>query len=337
MRPAGARRRERVSGMPRTHVLPANGKTLRTGVVDRSHPPVLTVESGDTVDLATGTCWGDVVRPGMTMADVLRESAAWSGVGPHDLTGPIAVAGAEPGDALKVEVLGLTLREHAFNLDLPGHMGYGLLPEDFRDGHMRHYRLDLENMSVELGAGLTIPIAPFPGFLGTAPAASGPHSSVPPGGHGGNLDLKELTAGSSLYLPVWAAGALLYAGDIHAAQGNGEVNLTALEASASSLRLRLTVIAGARLSGPRAETAAHLITMGFGATLDEAARMATRDMILVLRNCLGISASDAYALCSMAVDLSVTQTANGAVGVHAMVPKQLAGAPSSDIIVGRRG
>ncbi|TMR38668.1 acetamidase/formamidase family protein [Actinomadura geliboluensis] len=323
--------------MSRTHVLPANEKTLRTGVVDRSHPPVLTVESGDTVDLATGTCWGDVVRPGMTMADVLRESAAWSGVGPHDLTGPIAVAGAEPGDALKVEVLGLTLREHAFNLDLPGHMGYGLLPEDFRDGHMRHYRLDLEEMSVELGAGLTVPLAPFPGFLGTAPAAAGPHSSVPPGGHGGNLDLKELVAGSSLYLPVWTEGALLYAGDIHAAQGNGEVNLTALEASASSLRLRLTVIPDAGIRAPRAETPAHLITMGFGATLDEAARMATRDMIVVAGGCLGIPASDAYALCSMTMDLAVTQTANGAVGVHAMLPKHLAGTPSPEILVGRKG
>ncbi|MBO9521563.1 MAG: acetamidase/formamidase family protein [Nocardioidaceae bacterium] len=307
-----------------THVLPADRRTIRTGVVDRAHPPVLEVDSGDVVDLATGTCWGDMVTAEMTMADVAREAAAWAPAGPHDLTGPIAVRGARPGDVLAVEVLGLTLREHAFNLSLPGHLGYGLLPADFAEGRLTHYRLDLAGPTATLRDGVTVPLAPFPGFLGVAPAEPGEHSSVPPGRHGGNLDLKELVAGSTLYLPVQVDGALLYAGDVHALQGNGEVNLTALEASASSLRLRLTLVPG-RLDGPRAETPSHLVTIGLGDTLDEAARNATRDMVAVIAAGLRVSPEEAYALCSMTVDLAVTQTVNATVGVHAMLARDVLG------------
>ncbi|MFE2089148.1 acetamidase/formamidase family protein [Streptomyces sp. NPDC059460] len=317
--------------MTRHHELRASAETVRLGVVDRTDEPVLTIESGDTVSLDTWNAWGNQVTPETTIADVGRYVAEASDAGPHDLTGPIAVHGARPGDVLRVDLIDLRLRPHLFNLSLPGHLGIGLLAEDFADGQVRHYQLSGSGAGtrVELAPGVEIPVRPFLGYQGVAPRDAGPHSSIPPGPHGGNIDVPDLVVGSSLFLPVWADDALFCAGDAHAAQGYGEVNLTALEASVEEAVLRFTVLRGGpALSRPRAETQADYLSLAFADSLDSAAREAARDLVQELaRQHPGLSPIGAYAVASMALDLKVSQVVNAEVGVQASVAKEIFTAP----------
>jgi acetamidase/formamidase len=305
------------------HWLRATEETVKLGVIDRTDAPVLSVDSGDEVSIETWSGWGNSIGPETTIDDVMRGAATLGEVGPHDLTGPIEVRGARVGDILRVDVLALTLDRHATNVNIPGTVGVGLLPDLFPDGAMRHYVLDREQMTVELSPGLTVPLAPFLGFMAVAPRDNGPHNSIPPGPHGGNIDLKDLTVGSTLYLPVWNDGAQFYAGDGHARQGNGEVNVTALETTFEEARLRLTVLRGRSIELPRAETATSWITLGFGNDFAEAARGATRGMIGLLGELAELEPLEAYAFCSMCVDLEITQAVNTVVGVHARLDKEL--------------
>ena len=266
----------------RHHWLKATGETVKLGAIDRTDPPVLTIESGDEVSVETWSGWGNAIDETSTLDDVLRHAATLGEQGPHDLTGPIAISGARQGQVLRVDVLDLKPSPHATNLVVPGAVGVGLLPEQFPEGSLRHYELDLEAMSVELFPGLRAPLIPFLGFMAVAPPDDGPHNSIPPGRHGGNIDLKDLVEGSTLYLPIWNDGALFYAGDGHALQGNGEVDVTALEVGMEEARLRLSVLDRPPLELPRAETATAWITLGFGNSLDEAARQATRAMIALI-------------------------------------------------------
>lgn len=305
-------------------VLRAAPESVRTGMIDRNYEPVLMVESGDVVNIETWSAWGNAVTQDTTIDDVLNFFAASEGAGPHDLTGPVGVRGSQPGDVLRVDVQEIRLRPHAFNIDLPGHFGIGMLPEEFAEGHMRHFELDLRSMTVEFAPGITIPLEPFAGYMGVAPAAPGPHSSIPPGAHGGNLDIKMLGVGSTLYLPVSVEDARFYVGDVHAAQGDGEVNLTALEASAESVQVRLSVLRPSTpLQSPRAETRSSFVTMAFAETVDAAAQSATVDMIRFLTGVTGLSREECYALCSIAMDLTISQVVNGRVGVHACIPKSI--------------
>lgn len=305
------------------HWLRASEETVKLGAIDRTDLPVLTIESGDEVSIETWSGWGNAIGPQSTLDDVMRHAATLGERGPHDLTGPIAISGARQGQVLRVDVLELRPDRHATNLVVPGAVGVGLLPGLFPEGVLRHYTLDLETMSVELFPGLHAELAPFLGFMAVAPPDGGPHNSIPPGRHGGNIDLKDLVAGSTLYLPIWNDGALFYAGDGHALQGNGEADVTALEVAMVEARLRLTVLDRPPLELPRAETPTDWITLGFGTTLDDATRQATRAMIGLIGELCELSELDAYALCSLCVDLEVTQAVNGTVGVHARLPKSL--------------
>ena len=305
------------------HWLRATRETVKTGVIDRSDQPVLEIRSGDEVSLETWSGWGNAIGETSTLEDVMRLAGSLHEVGPHDVTGPIAISGARAGQVLRVDVLELRPEATATNLTVPGVVGVGLLPELFPEGALRHYQLDLEAMTVELAPGLTAPLAPFLGFMAVAPREEGPHNTIPPGPHGGNIDLKDLVAGSSLYLPIWNDEALFYAGDGHARQGNGEVDVTALEIRFLEARLRLSVIDRPPLELPRAETAAAWITLGFGADLTEAAKAATRTMIELIVEQTVLSPLDAYAVCSICADLEVTQVVNGTVGVHARLDKAL--------------
>jgi len=302
------------------HFLAATEESVRTGTIDRQYPPVLTIDPGDTVSLETWSGARNALNSETTIAELKKVVQTDPGRGAHDITGPIEIRGAMPLQVLQVDVLHLTPREHALNANIPGS---GLLPNDFSEAVLRHVRLDVEQMSAEVLPGLVVPIEPFLGFMGLAPREPGPHSSVPPGDHGGNIDLKDLTVGSSLYLPIWAEGALFYAGDGHALQGNGEMNVSALEITFSEARLRFSLPDLPSLTHPRAETADSWIALGFGATLDAAARAAARNMIVLLQERLEISALDAYAFSSLCVDLEITQAVNGTVGVHARVKKAL--------------
>lgn len=307
----------------RHHWLRASEQTVKLGLIDRTDEPVLTIDSGDEVSLETWAGWGNSITELSTLDEVMAKAATLEERGPHDLTGPIAIRGAKVGQVLRVDVVHLRPAPHATNLIVPGEIGVGLLPDRFPEGQLRHYRIDLERMSVALAPGVSSPIAPFLGFMAVAPPEDGPHNSIPPGPHGGNIDLKDLTGGSTLYLPIWNDEALFYAGDGHALQGNGEVDVTALEISFDEARLRLTVLDRPSLPLPRAESSAAWITLGFGPTLDSAAKEATSSMIDLITELTDLSELDAYALCSMCVDLEITQAVNGTVGAHARLAKQL--------------
>jgi acetamidase/formamidase len=308
------------------HLLPATAETVRVGLIDRDHPPVLTIEPGDTVVLETWNHWADAVTPTTTLDDVMRyRTEVYPGRGPHSITGPVEVRGARPGDTLRVDIEHLVPREHGYNLNLPGACGMGLLPDDFPDGHIRHFQLDVGSMTTEFAAGIRLPLRPFLGIMGVAPAEPGAHSSVPPGSFGGNIDLAGLVAGSTLFLPVFADGARFYAGDAHACQGDGEVNLTAIETAMREARLTISLVDGPSLVRPRAETADHFITLAFDEDLDVAARLAVRDMIGWLVEDWKLAPSEAYALCSLAGDLAVTQVVNRNRGVHVKLPKAVFG------------
>jgi acetamidase/formamidase len=302
--------------------LAATPGTVRVGVIDAAHPPVLRVAAGDEVEIETLSHWAGQVVPGMTLTDILRLRAE-APLGPHSITGPIEVTGAVPGDILRVDILELVPGEWGFNLALPEPLGRGLLSRRFPDGALHHLRLDRHTMTTELAPGIRVPLAPFLGLLGVAPPEAGPHSSVPPGRYGGNLDLKDLVEGTTLFLPVFRTGALFYAGDAHAAQGDGEVNQTAIETSMERAVLRLGVLPQVPrpLAGmPWAETPTHLVTLGFHEDLDQAATAAVESLVTHLTTRFGLDGPTAYALASLAGDLAVTQAVNRVKGAHIRLP-----------------
>lgn len=306
------------------HVLRATDETVTVGQLDREFPPVLAIEPGDTVTLETMNHWADGVTPETSIDDVIElRSSKYPEVGPHSVTGPIEVAGARPGDVLRVAVERLVPREHGFNLFMPGAFKLGLLYEEFPEGRIRHFEHDLEAMTTEFLPGVTLPLAPFLGIMAVAPEDPGPHHTMPPGLYGGNLDIPELVEGAVLYLPVQVDGALFSAGDAHSRQGHGEVCLTAIETAMDEARLRFSLLEGREWPQPRVETPEAWITVGLDPDLLKAARAAVRDMMRLLGEQYGLKRDDAYSLCSVAADLSVTQVVNGVRGVQARLSKAL--------------
>ncbi|MEO8936221.1 MAG: acetamidase/formamidase family protein [Burkholderiaceae bacterium] len=305
------------------HRLAASFETVRVGVIDRSHPALLTIQSGDEVDLSTWCLWANEVDFGASFDEVMAVRKRHAGRGPHSLTGPIAVEGARPGDVLRVDILQLDVGATGMNLMAPGAVSRGLLADEFPEGSVRHFRLDRASMTAAFCDGIRVPLRPFLGILGVAPEASGPHISSVPGPFGGNIDCADLVVGTTLFLPVWVDGALFYAGDAHATQGHGEVNGTALETSMDNARLRLSIEPGLTLGAPRAETPTHWITMDFDVDLKRAARRALVAMVDWVVTLSGLARDDAYRLCSMAADLIVTQVVNGRDGIHVRLARSL--------------
>lgn len=303
------------------HTLAASDDTVRVGIIDQAFEPVLDIDSGDEVVFGIWGSWKDGVRPGMAFEDIHVLKQSYAGKGPHTITGPVAVRGARPGMALKVDVLELVPCRHGYNLILPGGQTRGLLADEFPEGEIRHFELDPERMTTEFCPGVTLPLRPFLGIMGVAPAKAGPHLTSHPGDFGGNIDCPELVVGSTLYLPVWVDGARFYAGDAHAMQGCGEVTQTALETAMTRARLRISLVPDLCLARPRAETVQHVITLGFDADLREAARQATHDMVDLIVAHSRLSRSQAYTLCSLRMDLMVTQAVNGINGVHAKLDR----------------
>ena len=306
------------------HRLDLTPETTVVGSFNNSHAPVLTVESGDILEFQTANIGGDRVTPDTTFEEFF---ALMSGLPPyaggHTLTGPVAIAGARPGQVLKVDILTLEPRTHGYNFQMPGHLGRGLLPEDFPDGRIRHYVHDLEAGTVELCPGVVVPLSPFLGILAVAPAADGHHHSVPPGPHGGNMDIPALTVGATAYLPIAVEGALFYAGDAHSVQGHGEVGLSAIETAMRAASVRLTLLDHPSLSRPRIETPDSWITIGLDEDLLIASKEAIRDMIALLGEEYGLAPADAYTTCSAAADLAISQIVNNTRGVQATISKSL--------------
>jgi len=309
--------------------LTATPKTVTWGYYDASAPPVLNIKSGDTVTFETlitsspARLEGAGVAPDQVqqnLRDIYKEVTN-KGPGGHILNGPVFIEGAEPGDTLEVRTQKIDLGiAYAYNGFSPGR---GFLPEDFPYARMRIIPLDRERMVAKFAPNVEIPLHPFFGSMGVAPPEiSGRINSAPPWIHGGNMDNKELVAGTTVFLPVHARGALFFIGDGHAGQGNGEVDITALETSLTGT-LQFIVHKGAKIKWPRAETPTHYISMGFHEDLNEATKMAVREMIDFLVNEKHLSRDDAYMLTSVAGDVDITELVDGNKGVHVMMPKSI--------------
>jgi acetamidase/formamidase len=242
-------------------------------------------------------------------------------LGPHILTGPVAVRGAEPGDTLEVRIKAIELSvDWGWNIIRPLR---GTLPEDFPNFRQELIPIDRKAMTAKPAWGPAIPLRPFFGIVAVAPRAEyGTISSIEPREFGGNMDNKELVPGSSLFLPVFVPGANFSCGDGHAVQGDGEVCLTALETCLDGT-FELVLHKGRRLAFPRAVTPTHYIAMGMDPDLDDAAKQALRDMIRWLVELKGWKPDEAYVFCSLACDLHVTQLVDGNKGIHAMVARNL--------------
>lgn len=310
--------------MQHSHEIAPSARNVHWGYFDAALAPVVTIQPGETVVLHTlsgGMEDFPAKDAGFTVAPDHIETCrtAERGAGPHLMTGPVAVVGAEPGDALKVEILDVKLRDDwGFNVIKP--LG-GVLRERYQEIRRIFLSIDRARGIIHTPWGLEIPAHPFFGIMGTAPPRSwGRQSSIVPRAFGGNIDNKELTAGAVLYLPVFERGGLFSAGDGHAAQGDGEVCLTAVETGLTGT-FRIGLVKRAGLSMPRAETSTHFITMGFDDDLDDAARTALSDMIRLIGERSNLTEEDAYRLCSMVADLRVTQLVNQHKGIHAMLPR----------------
>lgn len=306
-----------------THHLSTNEQTVRVGIIDRSFKPVLCLDDGDELVFDTWKLWGNRVTPQTTFDEILQIKQDFPGQGPHSLTGPVAIRHARAGMMLGIDILDLQVGNHGFNIITPPPHSRGLLAHQFPLGEIRHFHLDTERMETELLPGLRLPLKPFLGIMGVAPADDKAHISSIPGEFGGNIDCPDLVAGTTLFLPIWVDGALFYAGDAHAMQGCGEVNQTALETYMERVHLRLNLFQQRRLDRPHAITAEHLITMGFHVDLREAAIQAVDDMVTWVSSAYGLSRSDAYVLCSLQADLMITQAVNGNNGVHMRLSKKL--------------
>jgi acetamidase/formamidase len=304
------------------HTLAPTPATVHWGYLDAKIPARLTVESGDTVTIESVS--GGLADVGDTslMLPHHREicQALKPSPGPHILTGPVAVRGAEPGDTLEVRIKAMDLTvDWGWNLIRPLR---GTLPEDYPEFRCRIIPIDRKAMTCKLQWGATVPLRPFFGILAVAPPPNyGLCSSVEPREFGGNLDCKEFVVGTSLYLPVFVPGANFSCGDGHAVQGDGEVCLTALETCLTGT-FELTVHKR-RLDMPRALTPTHYLTFGLDPDLDDAAKQALRDMIRWLVEIKGWNSEEAYVFCSLACDLRVTQLVDGNKGIHAMVDRSL--------------
>jgi len=312
------------------HHLRANAATCHWGFFDAARAAVLTVVSGDRVTVDTVTGAPEVVPRGGGFhippeLDEVHARAERSLPG-HILTGPIAVRGARPGHVLEVRVLDVKLRQDwGYNVIRPL---AGTLQDDFHDTRLMHIPLDAAQNVGRLPWGLDLPLAPFFGVMGVAPPpAFGRIASKEPRIHGGNLDNKQLTAGSTLYLPVWVPGANFSAGDGHGVQGDGEVCVTALEMCLTGTFTFVLHKGGGPsrplLRMPRAETPTHFISMGLNEDMDQAMKQALREMIAFICARSNLSREQAYQFCSLAVDFHVTQTVNGEKGVHGMLRKGL--------------
>ena len=307
------------------HTLFATPDTVRWGIFDAGTPPVLTVDSGDSVTIECVSGGRDSMPPagsGLAVPPALREIQDKVRPGPgHILTGPVAIRGAAPGDTLEVRIDKI---EFGADWGFCGHRSLlGTLPEDFPHRFLSHIPVDRAAGTCRLPHGTELKLKPFFGVMGVAPPpAYGPISTKEPREHGGNLDNKELGAGAQLFLPVWTEGALFSTGDGHGVQGDGEVCINALEMCLTgTFTFVLHKHTGLRF--PRGETATHYISMGTDADLDQAMKQALREMIAFICARTNLSRDEAYQFCSLAVDFRVTQTVNGEKGIHGMLAKGL--------------
>ena len=311
----------------KVHQLPASPSTVAYGFYWSEAKPAIRVRSGDVVEIETmltntpaglehiGVKPEDIPQ---NLRDIVaQDTGALRGPGGHILTGPIYVEGADSGDVLEVRIQSITLPiAYGYN----GCSGYMRELCQVRGSTL--IALNRQKMTAQVAPGIVVPLRPFWGSMGVAPAAAlGRVSSNPPGRHAGNLDNRELVAGTTLYIPVFVKGALLEVGDGHAAQGDGEVDQTAIETNLRG-RIQLVVRKDMKLDWPRGETPTHWITMGTDTSLIVATKTAISQMVKFLQETKGITQTQAYQAASMAADLRITQLVDGNLGVHMMIAKR---------------
>ena len=320
------------------HVLKATPDSVQWGWLDPKEPPKLTIQSGDTVSIETLMHAKDQVQPGTSMEKLVELRKANPGGGPHSLTGPIYVEGAEPGDVMEIRILKIVPKPVGTNFNLPGKdfPTIGALASEFPEGHVEYFKLDVKNKRADFGPGIVLPLKPFPGTLAVgidpddpSPRKGGvkdpmaPVSTIRPWKNGSNMDNNELQEGSTIFIPVFLKGGLIWTGDSHCLQGNGEVNLTALECAYEEIRLQPIVRKDMKLEWPRIETKTHWIAMGFDESLDKAMVNAVREAVDFLAKEKGVDRERAYGLVSMVGDCRVTQVVDVRKGVHCMIPKDI--------------
>jgi len=307
-------------------------QTVHIGHFAANVKPVLSIDSGDIVTIETAAAMEPEaiersgVVPPSAIPQYLRDiysDVKDRGPGPHILTGPVEVRGAQPGDVLEVRILDINLAvDYGYNRQRPYN---GALPEEFTALWQRIIPINRTAKTAEVARGVVVPLdRPFFGTMGVAPpGAMGRISSGPPGIHTGNIDNKDLGAGSTLYIPVHTPGALFSTGDAHAAQGHGEVDLSAIETGLRG-RFQFIVRKDMKLVWPRAETATHWMVMGLNPSLEEAMRIAVRETIdFITKRFPDLTREEAYMIASVAVDYHVTQVVDGTKGIHGMIPKAI--------------
>jgi acetamidase/formamidase len=323
------------------YVLGATKENVQWGWLDVNEKPRLTMNSGDTVSVETLMHSLDQIKPGVEMDEIVKLRLANDGGGPHSLTGPIYVNGAEPGDTLEIRIRKIVPKEYGFNFHLPGAKfpAVGLLAPEYPDGWVRYLKLDWATRSTEFKPGIVLPLRPFPGILALGPYPNEPKekagppirddkgrtSTLRPWKNGSNMDVNELQEGSTLYIPVFVKGALIWIGDAHCLQGNGEVDLTALECAYKEIDIQPIVRKDLKIDWPRAETKTDWVFMGFDEDLTEAMKIAVRQAIgfLSTQTIVPMSRDEAYSLVSMVGDCRVSQMVDIRKGVHCLVPKSI--------------
>lgn len=304
----------------RTYVLPATPTTTQWGVFNRDQPPVLKIKSGDSVSIETAAASDNQVVPGVSVEEVAKMNSAVPGRGPHTLTGPIYVEGAEPGDVVRIKFNRILPRSYASNNSLPGK---GLLPERFPKGQIKYFYLDVKKMEMNFAKDIVVPLHPFPGTIAVARAASGKFNSIPPGNFGGNMDLPLMTEGTILYLPVFVKGALIWTGDSHAGQGNGEINLTAIETAFAEFNVTITVIKHKKLEWPLIETPDSWVTVGYDSDLNKALDMNVAQSINLIMQQHKVSYSVAKKVVFQVWNCPISEVVDEVNGTYCIIPKNI--------------
>jgi acetamidase/formamidase len=325
----------------KSHSLAATLDTVQWGWLDPREKPRLTVDSGDTVSIETMMHSHDKIQPGTTIEQAVELRKANPGGGPHSMTGPIYVNGAEPGDVLEIRILRIEPKPWAVNFNLPGKEfpTIGALASEMPDGYIKFFPIDQAKRSVEFKPGITIDLQPFPGTMAVgidpddpAPRKGGVKddklaavSTLRPWKNGSNMDINEMQEGTTVFIPVFLKGGLIWMGDSHCRQGNGEVNLTALECSYKEIQIQPIVRKDMKLNWPFIETKTHWITVGLNEDLNVAMVNATREAVdwLASQKVVPMTRYEAYGLVSMVGDCRVSQIVDVRKGVHCMIPKSI--------------
>ena len=304
--------------------IPSTNETVDLGQFDPQRAPIVTIASGDVVVYEnTWTHFLNRLQPGVGIDDLGTLRKAGSGRGVHSIIGPVAVEYAEPGDLLEIRFLALRTIDFGANFHNAGAIGTGSLPDEFEHGHIHYFDLNARDGYVDFNENIKLELRPFQGTFGVAHESGTAVSSVAPGRHAGNIDVKEMTAGSTLFVPVWVTGGLMFTGDSHALQGDGEVNITALETAMEEVRIQVILHKRAGYGWPMIETPTHWMMLGMHESLNEALRIALRSTIDFLAIKAQLSRADAYGLASLAVDFHVSQMVDVNNGIHAMIPKSI--------------